>query len=190
MERNLIKQVFCLNPVTFSAFTWVFLRWKTSQLLHAVWSVVFLYQQWFRPSPSAELSEVYIYIYRTRWKRHQANYLLFLSMPFIQVSSPTGSIKFHYTISTPKCNNADELDPDCPVLLFFHAFGFPEGFQCMLFLTLNSLRLITYLLQYQLSLLIRYWESSTSLFLTSDGTGTQKATEFHSLTDKKKQQKM
>lgn len=59
--------------------------------------------------------------------------LLTFSMPFINVSSSTGNIKFHYTISTPNCNNADKLDPDYPVLLFFHAFAFSNVFHCTLF---------------------------------------------------------
>lgn len=124
-----------------------------------------------------------------RWQRCKVSCLLFLSMPFIEVSSTTGNIRFHYTISTPRCDNADELDPDCPVLLFFHALAFPEAFHCALFVTLKNPKTHYALLQYQLNLVIRCWESLTSLFLTWDGKGTQKVTHFHSLTDKKKQRK-
>ncbi|KAF9072816.1 Alpha/Beta hydrolase protein [Rhodocollybia butyracea] len=45
-------------------------------------------------------------------------------MPFVEVSSSTGTIKFHYTISTPACANAETIDPHLPVVLFFHAFAF------------------------------------------------------------------
>ncbi|KIK58917.1 hypothetical protein GYMLUDRAFT_128653, partial [Collybiopsis luxurians FD-317 M1] len=45
-------------------------------------------------------------------------------MPFIQVSTSTGNINFHYTISTPTCANAESIDNGLPVLLFFHAMAF------------------------------------------------------------------
>ncbi|KAJ3874405.1 Alpha/Beta hydrolase protein [Lentinula edodes] len=49
-------------------------------------------------------------------------------MPSIEISSPTGKIKFHYTISTPSCADADKIDPEIPVLLFFHALAFHTVF--------------------------------------------------------------
>ncbi|KAF9037425.1 Alpha/Beta hydrolase protein [Rhodocollybia butyracea] len=45
-------------------------------------------------------------------------------MPFVEVSTSTGIIKFHYTISTPTCASAQTIDPKLPVVLFFHAFAF------------------------------------------------------------------
>ncbi|KAJ3861169.1 hypothetical protein EV359DRAFT_74839 [Lentinula novae-zelandiae] len=54
-------------------------------------------------------------------------------MPSIEISSPTGKIKFHYTISTPSCADADKIDPEIPVLLFFHALAFHTVFHCKKF---------------------------------------------------------
>ncbi|KAF9036403.1 Alpha/Beta hydrolase protein [Rhodocollybia butyracea] len=45
-------------------------------------------------------------------------------MPFVEVCTSTGLIKFHYTISTPTCASAQTIDPELPVVLFFHAFAF------------------------------------------------------------------
>ncbi|KAJ4485204.1 Alpha/Beta hydrolase protein [Lentinula aciculospora] len=49
-------------------------------------------------------------------------------MPFINVSTSTGTTKFHYTISTPSCDDAQMIEPELPVLLFFHAFAFHTVF--------------------------------------------------------------
>ncbi|KAE9390941.1 alpha/beta-hydrolase [Gymnopus androsaceus JB14] len=49
-------------------------------------------------------------------------------MPFVEVSTSTGRIKFHYTISTPDCSMAKQINPDLPVVLFFHAFAFHTMF--------------------------------------------------------------
>ncbi|KAJ4465979.1 alpha/beta-hydrolase [Lentinula edodes] len=45
-------------------------------------------------------------------------------MPFIKVSTSTGNTRFHYTISTPACADAEAINPGLPVILFFHAFAF------------------------------------------------------------------
>ncbi|KIK53529.1 hypothetical protein GYMLUDRAFT_207316 [Collybiopsis luxurians FD-317 M1] len=49
-------------------------------------------------------------------------------MPFIKISSSTGEVNFHYIISTPTCSNAEQIDPQLPVLLFFHSFAFHNIF--------------------------------------------------------------
>ncbi|KAJ4495809.1 Alpha/Beta hydrolase protein [Lentinula edodes] len=49
-------------------------------------------------------------------------------MPFIHVKTSSGNIKFHYIISTPDSDVADKIDPDIPVLLFFHSLAFPHVF--------------------------------------------------------------
>lgn len=51
-------------------------------------------------------------------------------MPFIKVSTSTGKTRFHYTISTPACADAEAINPGLPVLLFFHAFAFHTIFHC------------------------------------------------------------
>ncbi|KIK53521.1 hypothetical protein GYMLUDRAFT_232757 [Collybiopsis luxurians FD-317 M1] len=45
-------------------------------------------------------------------------------MPFVKVSTSTGKINFHYTISTPTCASAESIVRGLPVLLFFHAMAF------------------------------------------------------------------
>ncbi|KIK56613.1 hypothetical protein GYMLUDRAFT_46939 [Collybiopsis luxurians FD-317 M1] len=49
-------------------------------------------------------------------------------MPFVQVSTSTGKTRFHYTISTPTCANAESITAGLPVLLFFHAMAFHAVF--------------------------------------------------------------
>ncbi|KIK54231.1 hypothetical protein GYMLUDRAFT_100149 [Collybiopsis luxurians FD-317 M1] len=49
-------------------------------------------------------------------------------MPFVEVSTSTGNIKFHYTISTPTCSDAESIDAGLPVLLFIHALAFHNVF--------------------------------------------------------------
>ncbi|KIK54366.1 hypothetical protein GYMLUDRAFT_177371 [Collybiopsis luxurians FD-317 M1] len=49
-------------------------------------------------------------------------------MPFVRVSTSTGNINFHYIISIPECANAESLDENLPVLLFFHGMGLPTVF--------------------------------------------------------------
>ncbi|KAE9392270.1 alpha/beta-hydrolase [Gymnopus androsaceus JB14] len=49
-------------------------------------------------------------------------------MPFVQVKTRSGKIKFHYTISTPKSDVTEKIDPTLPVVLFFHALAFPHVF--------------------------------------------------------------
>ncbi|KIK71516.1 hypothetical protein GYMLUDRAFT_33702 [Collybiopsis luxurians FD-317 M1] len=48
---------------------------------------------------------------------------------FIEVKTPFGSIKFEYTISTPRSTVADAIDPSLPVVLWFHPLAFPYVFQ-------------------------------------------------------------
>lgn len=52
-------------------------------------------------------------------------------MPFVQVKTRSGRINYHYTISTPKSDAAEHIDPSLPVVLFFHALAFPHVFHCM-----------------------------------------------------------
>ncbi|KAJ3992945.1 Alpha/Beta hydrolase protein [Lentinula boryana] len=46
------------------------------------------------------------------------------AMPFIDIASSTGRVRFHYTISSPLCANAEVIEPGLPILLFFHAFAY------------------------------------------------------------------
>ncbi|KAJ3737847.1 hypothetical protein DFJ43DRAFT_986866 [Lentinula guzmanii] len=45
-------------------------------------------------------------------------------MPFIDIVSSTGRVRFHYTISSPLCANAEVIEPGLPILLFFHALAY------------------------------------------------------------------
>ncbi|KAJ4476577.1 Alpha/Beta hydrolase protein [Lentinula aciculospora] len=49
-------------------------------------------------------------------------------MPFVQVKTASGRIKFHYMISTPRSNDAMCIDSNLPTLLWFHSLGFPHVF--------------------------------------------------------------
>ncbi|KAJ4488755.1 Alpha/Beta hydrolase protein [Lentinula edodes] len=49
-------------------------------------------------------------------------------MPFVQVKTRSGRIKFNYTISTPNSDSAENINPDLPVLLCFHSLAFPHVF--------------------------------------------------------------
>ncbi|KAE9407559.1 alpha/beta-hydrolase [Gymnopus androsaceus JB14] len=49
-------------------------------------------------------------------------------MPFAQVKTASGNIKFHYIVSTPKADCAEEIDPNLPVVLWFHSLAFPHVF--------------------------------------------------------------
>ncbi|KAJ3770645.1 Alpha/Beta hydrolase protein [Lentinula raphanica] len=49
-------------------------------------------------------------------------------MPFVQVKTNSGTIKYHYTISTPHSNSAEKITPDLPVVLCFHSLAFPHVF--------------------------------------------------------------
>ncbi|KAF9078781.1 Alpha/Beta hydrolase protein [Rhodocollybia butyracea] len=49
-------------------------------------------------------------------------------MPFVQVKTKNGQIKFHYFISTPKSEASEKIDPNLPVLLWFHSLAFPHVF--------------------------------------------------------------
>ncbi|KAK7030964.1 hypothetical protein VNI00_013912 [Paramarasmius palmivorus] len=41
-------------------------------------------------------------------------------MPFVNVETQTGNVRYHYTISTPASNNASFLQPNLPTILFVH----------------------------------------------------------------------
>ncbi|KAJ3975686.1 Alpha/Beta hydrolase protein [Lentinula raphanica] len=49
-------------------------------------------------------------------------------MPFVHVKTGNGNIKFHYNISTPQLDVANQIDPAIPVLLWFHSLAFPHVF--------------------------------------------------------------
>ncbi|KIK54234.1 hypothetical protein GYMLUDRAFT_1024073 [Collybiopsis luxurians FD-317 M1] len=76
-------------------------------------------------------------------------------MPFVKVSTSTGNIKFHYTISTPTCSNAKSINAGLPVLLFFHVIAF-HNILCSLWISaqfcntllLRKFNLVTFDLRY------------------------------------------
>ncbi|KAK1219934.1 hypothetical protein PQX77_017328 [Marasmius sp. AFHP31] len=41
-------------------------------------------------------------------------------MTFVDVQTPSGIIRYSYTISTPSCSNAEAISPGLPTILFFH----------------------------------------------------------------------
>ncbi|KAF9010219.1 alpha/beta-hydrolase [Cyathus striatus] len=41
-------------------------------------------------------------------------------MPHIDVKTVTGTVSFHYTISTPVCESAQAIDPALPTIIFLH----------------------------------------------------------------------
>ncbi|KAJ3821251.1 Alpha/Beta hydrolase protein [Lentinula raphanica] len=47
-------------------------------------------------------------------------------MPHVQVTSSTGKINFKYTICTPACEEASEIDKSLPTLLFIHPISIAE----------------------------------------------------------------
>ncbi|KIK69231.1 hypothetical protein GYMLUDRAFT_35301 [Collybiopsis luxurians FD-317 M1] len=49
-------------------------------------------------------------------------------MPSMQIKTNSGKINYHYTISTPKQDSAERINPSIPTLLFFHSLAFPHVF--------------------------------------------------------------
>ncbi|KAJ4490196.1 Alpha/Beta hydrolase protein [Lentinula aciculospora] len=49
-------------------------------------------------------------------------------MPFVRVKTSTGNINFHYIVSTPDIDITNKIDPNIPVLLWFHSLAFPHVF--------------------------------------------------------------
>jgi pimeloyl-ACP methyl ester carboxylesterase len=50
-------------------------------------------------------------------------------MLYVEVKTRSGRIRYHYTISTPKTDDASAIDPSLPVVLWFHGFAYPYVFQ-------------------------------------------------------------
>ncbi|KAJ3766902.1 Alpha/Beta hydrolase protein [Lentinula raphanica] len=66
-------------------------------------------------------------------------------MPFATVSTSTGQTSFHYTISTPSSASAESIEPELPVLLFFHALGYHNIFHSQFCnRTLRKFNLVTF----------------------------------------------
>jgi hypothetical protein len=87
-------------------------------------------------------------------------------MPQIKVKTSTGTVNFHYTISTPTNESAKAIDKNLPTLIFLHpAFIAQEIFQRMYHFYLTPAIKFT-------GLLLLLLQSSSGMYISGDTTSS------------------